>query len=682
VADDRAVPTATEHDDETVLARRLKVYYSACTKRQAQRAKQARAVAVTSRARRMLLSQVQQHQTHHPMDNDASSSGPLVSDAYRVSVGRGLASPPPPPLDDPSAPPESCPNRLVECEWRADQRARVVVDHQGNGETALEGLATNNPLEAPPIVTDTTTPRQRTTTVRLFLQRRLLTNAYNESTVRYYCPQCWQCFLSRPGIKYHCNGGSGGSCRRKIQQSIQSRQRDLALIEQQACQLATSFAATVAQRRAVSLISNAAHGADGTAAVAISPTAVGAAVVPRRTGPRVIWVDPNDETKTSLSKAAAATSDRTRMDPAILNENSSVAVKGDDAMDVETIETGGPTLRTAQADNDEPLVSPNDVLAQLEWELYRVQGQMIGPMYPQVFKALGYLKPRKVKPPRTRVVAPTIPAAAKAVPDTRQDARSATAKAAPIVKVSGFGAAQSLPLSMPKRSNMDSLVPPQPVVERMAPLAMPTESKATIVDVRTLVQEVDAGRYPTIQRFDGKHDGYCAICKLDFPPKLPTTPLLSFVAPSPMEWPLNHVFPCNFCTRSVHLACIHGKYIVKEPEPVEDFMCHHCISVILARRNRAEKRRQEKYGDAPSSATDATSTATAVTPADSTHEDAMDAVDLCKGVVADREFECVAAQARRIGDLTELLRDSQSRLAIGLATQAMNQARCARLESS
>jgi hypothetical protein len=688
VADARAIPnTESANNDETVLARRLKVYYSACTKRQAQRTKQAHAVAVTSRARRMLLSQLP-HQ-----DND-SSSGLRVSDAYRVSVSGGgggcLASsppPPPPPLDDPSAPPESYPNRLVECQWLADHRTRVVVDNQGNGETVLDGLATNSPLETlpPPTITSTATSR-RITSVRLFLQRRLLTNAYNESTIRYYCPQCWQCFLSRPGIKYHCSGGSESQgCRRKVQQSIQSRQRDLALIEQQACQLATSFAATVAPRRAASLARNAAHGADDQAAVAISSSAAGS-LLPRRTGPRVIWVDPNDETKRSLSKAAETTSDRIGTDQAFLGEHSSIAIKGDDAMDVDTIDTSATTLRTAHADSDEPLVSPNDVIAQLESELYRVQGQMIGPMYPQVFKALGYLKPRKAKPPRHRPVVPPLTMlatlAATAARGNRQDAVAATAKAAPMVKVTGVSPAEPPHLSALGQSNMGSLGPPPLCLEHAAPLAVATDSKVTIVDVRTLVQEVDAGRYPTIQRFDGRHDGYCAICKLDFPPKLPTTPLLLFVPPSPTEWPLNHVFPCNFCARSVHLACIRSKYIVKEPEPVEDFLCHHCINVILARRSRAEKRRQEKYGDEPSSATDATSAAATVMIADSTNDEAMDTVDLCKGVVANREFECVAAQARQIGDLTELLRDSQSRLAIGLATEAMNQARRARLELS
>ena len=82
-------------------------------------------------------------------------------------------------------------------------------------------------------------------------------------------------------------------------------------------------------------------------------------------------------------------------------------------------------------------------------------------------------------------------------------------------------------------------------------------------------------------------------------------------------------------------------------------MCHACIGVVLARRVRAEKRRLEKLNLNQEQAS----------------EDLTTKMELSKGVVVGQEFECVAAQGKRLAELSQLLKDACRRMMLELEIQ-------------
>ena len=91
-----------------------------------------------------------------------------------------------------------------------------------------------------------------------------------------------------------------------------------------------------------------------------------------------------------------------------------------------------------------------------------------------------------------------------------------------------------------------------------------------------LVDEANQGRYPSIQKRPASaepNSEVCLACK-----KVRASPVL----------------PCDFCNASVHWEGLRKRFVLKKPEPVDDFMWHKCIQYVLARRARAEKRRQDR----------------------------------------------------------------------------------------
>jgi len=101
-------------------------------------------------------------------------------------------------------------------------------------------------------------------------------------------------------------------------------------------------------------------------------------------------------------------------------------------------------------------------------------------------------------------------------------------------------------------------------------------SAPIIVDIQPLVEEVRAGRYPSMKVYNGDHINICFFCKTQD----------------------DNVFKCEFCSNSEHLGCVKTKVCIRDPEPDDEFMCHRCIQTVLNRRSRAERRRLEKLNDA------------------------------------------------------------------------------------
>eukprot|EP00804_Cyclotella_cryptica_P026636 CCRYP_019089-RA/>CCRYP_019089-RA protein AED:0.16 eAED:0.16 QI:1468/1/1/1/1/0.8/5/144/860 len=105
-----------------------------------------------------------------------------------------------------------------------------------------------------------------------------------------------------------------------------------------------------------------------------------------------------------------------------------------------------------------------------------------------------------------------------------------------------------------------------------------------VIDTQVLVAECDAGRYPTITRFDGAHLTECVLCTR---------------TDADEEDPL---IECDFCKNSAHQICMCKKMLNKDPpiimrelEPHDSVMCHDCVAYCLARRTRAESRRVSKW---------------------------------------------------------------------------------------
>jgi hypothetical protein len=203
-----------------------------------------------------------------------------------------------------------------------------------------------------------------------------------------------------------------------------------------------------------------------------------------------------------------------------------------------------------------------------------------------------------------------------------------------------------------------------------APLANPKPiAKDVIVDICPIVEEIRAGRYPSMKPYIGDHSGICFLCKGKD----------------------KKIYNCEFCPKSEHLSCVQSKVIIRDPEPDDAFMCHRCIQTVLSRRARAEKRRLQKLDEArPNKDKDSTalSAKTAVAP-----EVVWDQAELdvhvasymkcpsggvgglicCRHCTAAysrrlvdtaKEMECqtVSGIGNEVSDLIELLHDAQSRL--------------------
>jgi hypothetical protein len=153
-----------------------------------------------------------------------------------------------------------------------------------------------------------------------------------------------------------------------------------------------------------------------------------------------------------------------------------------------------------------------------------------------------------------------------------------------------------------------------------------------IIDVSALADEIDSGRYPSKSRYNGEHADKCIICKDG-----------------------GLLLCCDFCPNVVHMNCILEKFTLKAPEPDEDFMCHKCIQMVLARRKRAEGRRIKKQEK----------------------EEIQKEVEEKQnsGVKRGMEYEHLASKGQDFSELVELLQDARQRLRQSLATRKMNDLR-------
>ena len=133
------------------------------------------------------------------------------------------------------------------------------------------------------------------------------------------------------------------------------------------------------------------------------------------------------------------------------------------------------------------------------------------------------------------------------------------------------GNSDSLPKTdaIVKTDETDIMTPPKKRRRRRKKVDTPVAKPAApvIVDIRSLVEEVRAGRYPSMKVYNGEHLDICLFCKTKG----------------------GHLFNCEFCPNSEHLGCVKSKVTIRDPE--------RCIQTVLSRRARAEKRRLEKLNE-------------------------------------------------------------------------------------
>lgn len=229
-------------------------------------------------------------------------------------------------------------------------------------------------------------------------------------------------------------------------------------------------------------------------------------------------------------------------------------------------------------------LNPRATLAELEKKLKLEQGKQLGSVYQFAFKALGFKKARSKKKKKI----------------TKKTRESSATK--------------------------------------------DLTTQLLAIDTSVLVDEVEAGRYPSMKRNSSEviHETHCYICKSDTD---------------------RSKFRCQFCTHTIHRKCMLTRYIVKEPE-LDDFMCSDCISYIHHRRKRAEKRRLEKLG-----------------LSEPTHEnDQLNDTALMTTLIPGREYDCLLAQGQRVAELAEMLESARMRLCQTLEVAKLDHFRMACIE--
>ena len=102
-----------------------------------------------------------------------------------------------------------------------------------------------------------------------------------------------------------------------------------------------------------------------------------------------------------------------------------------------------------------------------------------------------------------------------------------------------------------------------------------------MIDLNVLVEEVDAGRFPSMKRYEeDDHVDECEICR-----------------ETSGDGDKGPVYFCAFCSNAEHFSCLKSRYNVFDWDEDDDFMCHSCLATCLHRRHRAERRRLGQIED-------------------------------------------------------------------------------------
>ncbi|KAL7558781.1 hypothetical protein ACA910_018285 [Epithemia clementina (nom. ined.)] len=515
--------------------------------------------------------------------------------------------------------------------------------------------------------------------MRLFLRRRILTEIYSENGELFVCPTCGYEFESRIGLTHHAKNDS---CVRKAEELKTKNMERINAVDAKANRFLLKGV--------------------------------------RKPPPQ----------QQQQAPALFGTQGRVKSLSGAMPElqDSGAALPG--AADEENVVVFRPAITQRQAKQvykpDEKFVDPRILLENLKNELKLMQSQMIGPMYPVVFYALGFKKacipPKKKKKPKQKIKKKT----AKKKPIKTKPTVTTNTKLPPPEKQGKADLKTPPPQILPGGSRDNEA----PVVSSMTPTnssfpsseCFQSASKATTrpsvtgaVDelnnmitglnsapVKTLTSQHASEDFKSATEFQvisenaaqsNSSNDFSVAIPPRYPPRpdeLPTivdtrvlvaevthgrypsikpnvdsvtrTELCPLCKTGPSD--ISPLVLCCFCPNSFHFNCLLQRYTVKEPEPDDAIMCHACIGVVISRRVRAEKRRLEKLGFTDPAAV-----------LERQHTVTLERKQLVEG----KEYECVLEQGRQAADLVEMLREAKARFEQAIHIQKANDVRRAAL---
>lgn len=673
-------------------AHRLKVYRHAIVKRNAQLQRTRTAMSVLHLLRRKKFTrayekgQVNQQMVWKMQYGSDPRRIPLMYQKKFVEV-RAVG------MEDPSAPASSFPDRMVECKWVQDVRSRYV------------GIEDELPvLDKPPTLTDNRP--------NVFLRRRELTRPYEDGMVSFQCQYCAQSFLSKSGIQYHLTKVHKCSETNKAEAAaaVVDPTKDDSLEEpgDAATAISSASASTAASKRMDSL-----------KAVDIRATDILARMDAKAAKNEAANISGSSALGSTATGDAVGVSERAKAEAPPFDKAQPIELPAAEFGDVSTgalleplarrsgIGSGeGPPRKKVKREpgsyldqrplaktqkeikaETEPKADPNfedprKVLRELEAEYRYLQSKHIGPVYPVVLSSLGFLKPY-VKPKRKRRTKKQIAEdkkreemEKKQIKQEAEERRLREEKE----KTEAAKAAKAMRELEEKRETgyaefLDSL-----------------KIRPPMIDTRVLVHEVDMGRYLSLgrhfangtlkeeglaqakgDRAKAKDDGAdedngeekeVAAAKGHLARKVRPKPKLDPYKCFVCKTGGGTLEKCNFCPRSVHIACARVKYSLGDPEPFDDFLCPACIQWITQRRNRAERRRLEKVKGYHIPGTEVSATIAAPKQ-----------VPLHRNVVKGQEYEAVVSQGRHTANLVDLAAHARERLQHELDTSKLHEIR-------
>jgi hypothetical protein len=486
---------------------------------------------------------------------------------------------------DPTAPASSFPDRIVACRWVRDGRDRFFGPED-----------VQPPLDPPP------SHSKESPVPNVFLRRRCLTEIYTVKQKTFNCPSCGHQYLSRLGVQHHMRSKK---CATPKESPMVTQARAM-------------------EARAMSLLQRA-------------PLPKKEPMAPRTAGQE----DDGSEVETT---DPVDTFQQTIQIPHKLGE--------------------AKTKKQLEAESTEPdpkFVDPRKALAEIEAELKyhtSVLAKKAAPVAPakKPEHSLEMIRKRKEKRElEARIQAARAEAAAKEAVAREKAAREKAAreKSATVQQLR-----QELMKKLERREKQKLEAREERRRRRTYGAINSKEpgkrrhfledlhhrlSGRSMIDTRTLVREIDMGRYPSLTREKGLETStdpktlQCSVCKSN-------------------RGPLAN---CTFCVRRVHMGCARSKYTLQNPEPMDDFLCNCCIQYIGHRRNRAEKRRLEKIAGAE------------VTFIPETPKP----IPLYRETATGREYESVISQGRHVADLLELEASTRIRLSREMETAQVNEVR-------
>jgi len=441
----------------------------------------------------------------------------------------------------------------------------------------------------------------------LYLRRRELTNTYESTMPVYTCHHCGMRFGSNSGRSYHV---TNRVCITKMEKANRAREDKLDTIEAEANGMVRRH--ETHRKRTIELVHS--------------------VLSEIRTGKRVKALTPRKKDLKKYRENPPIYPDvwlklGFKLLPRGSQRKHISAFKGRSTSTAEKHEKAAigrayvKRQRTVDYEDD-----PRVELQRMMWEYSILKGKLIGPLYNGIAEALGFEKPKKTKPQAVFSIPKPIVVRVK---KTKKKVKK------------------------PKKKKKKKVEIEKPIPQ--------------IVDPSKLVEELEAGRYPSYKPMpsDTERPAFCCLCNTSCRKMPPTGCFRLCDACGHNRCCKEPLINCTYCKNRFHWSCAEERWTMKKYETGETVLCPLCIGILISRRKRAEKRRIESLMMKNPNEVLKNLTSTE-------DEQALDNSILAKSCVEDREYESVAAQLIRVNELDVIVRDASVRMSNLLLTQEMN----------